>query len=495
MLGPQPTPPVVQRDGFQLRQGHFTRINGDIARVSGSRLKELFDPSSLQLEQDRIEAERTAQQLFTKKFFLAQLSHYGIRHSRNIKNPNSGHFRQVLREAVFSGRCDQVPERVTNLKHAMELQLDPIHQQWVIDAEAWEAAKRQEEEEALRNKTPGEKANIDVNWFMEYYFLTNGKPDPHKTPEPLALHGYSDLGRNIGALVNRVPGLALARGGDQLKTTLCIGWGHKAVQALAGKLSAEASAAKRRREKTDRENAMNAHQDYLSRSNQGGSSLGRLARAGNQSPQTSFDLRQCRGSYVVESKRLFRQWKEMTDELGCSATAARPLFTLDIRDSNVAGILTAAVDFATFQGAMILSDSKRKLRDLLRSQGESDEFSDGDYDGEYGTEDEEDDEDDEDEEDEDEDDEDWESDPSPKRQKTTPPSTSRRLFFRTRGSDAGEYYFDPKPGYLDFSDDGYASFCGQCMLAEEPEADLKGYKVSDMPAPEKRGGDFEWPLF
>ncbi|EEU34561.1 uncharacterized protein NECHADRAFT_88869 [Fusarium vanettenii 77-13-4] len=493
MLGPRPTPPVVQRDGFQLRQGHFTRINGDIGRVSGSRLKELFDPSSLQLEQDRIEAERTAQQLFTKKFFSAQLSHYGLRHPRNIKNPNSGHFRELLREAVLNGKCDQVPERVTNLKHAMELELEPIHQQWVIDVEAWEATKRQEEEEALHNKSPGEKANIDVNWFMDYYFLTNGKPDRTKTSEPLALHGYSDLGRNICALVDRVPGLAWARSGTRFETTLCIGWGHKAVQALAEKLTAEAWAARRKREKTDRENAMNAHQDYLSQSNQGGSSRDRPARAANQSPQTLFDLGQCRGSYVVESNTLLGAWEEMVEEVGCGSTATRPLFTLDIRDSKVAGILIAAVDFGTFQGAMILSDSKRKLRDLLRSEGETDEFSDRDYDGEYGTEDDEDEEDDEDDESDIADDEDWESDPPRKRQKTTP-SASRRIFFRTPGCDAGEYYSDPQPGYLDFSNDGYASFCGQCLLAEEADVDLKGYKVSDVPAPAKRGGDFEWPL-
>ncbi|KAI8648065.1 hypothetical protein NCS56_01538000 [Fusarium sp. Ph1] len=129
----------------------------------------------------------------------------------------------------------------------------------------------------------------------------------------------------------------------------------------------------------------------------------------------------------------------MAKEVGCDSTATRPLFTLDIRDSKVAGILIAAVDFATFQGAMILSDFRRKLRDLPRPQDETDEFSDCDYDGEYGTKDEEDDETDE---TDDADDEDWESDPPRKHHKATP-SASRRIFFRTRGCDAGEYCPDP----------------------------------------------------
>ncbi|KAF4460974.1 hypothetical protein FALBO_12234 [Fusarium albosuccineum] len=486
MSGPRPTQPVVQRHGFQLSKGRFTRVNGDIPRIPGSRLRELFDPSSLQLPQDRMKTEQRAQQLFKKRFFSAQLDHYGIKRPRDMGKPNSGRLRELLRTAVLNGQCDQVPEWVASLKQAMELELEPMHQQWVIDVRAWETTRRQQQEEALHNKSPGEKANIDINWFMNYYFLTDGKPDRRKTPEPLALYGYDNLGRNIQDLVGRVPGLAWATGGTQFKSTMCIGWGYMAVQTLARKITAEARDTKRKREKTDQENSMKAHQDYLSRSNQGGSSRGRPARAGNESPQTSFDLRQCRGSYAVESNTLFRAWEGMFEDV-CGSTAPRPRFTLEIRDSKVAGVLIAAVDFASFQGAMILSDSKRKLRDFLRDEGEDDEYSDCDYDGEYGTEDKEDNESD------DDDDKDGESGPPRKRQKTTP-SASRRVFFRIRGCEAGEYYSDPSPGYLDFSKDGYALFRGKCDLAEESDVDLKGYKVSDVPAPAKRGGKFKWSL-
>ncbi|KAF5009870.1 hypothetical protein FDECE_3943 [Fusarium decemcellulare] len=491
MSRPRPPPPVVERDGFQLRRGRFSCVKGDVGRVRGSRLKELFDPSSLQLEQDRTKAERTAQQLFNKAFFAGQLCHYDIKCPRKHKNMNTGQLRELLREAVFNGECDQVPERVINLKQAMELEMEDMNQQWAIDVQEWEAAKQ----EALNKKSPGEKANMDINWFMDYYFLTDGKPDRRKTPEPLALYGYSDIGRNICAVVDKVPSLAWAKGGTKFKTTICIGWDYKAVQTLASKVTAEAWDAKREQEQLNWQDAMEDHHWYLA------------TRTGTERPQTSFDLGQCRGSYAVKSDTLSRAWEEFNEE--CFSAAPRPPFTLDIRDSKVTGILLAAVKFATFTGAMILSDSKRKLRNFLRARHESDGYSDFDYDGEEGSGYEEDEEDDESDEidddgdheedddrvetDHDDDDEDWESVPPRKRQKITQPA-SRRVFFRIRGWESGEYYSDPSPGYLDFSNDGYASFCGQCDLPTESKVDLKGYKVSEWPSPTKRGGDFEWSV-
>ncbi|KAJ4322121.1 hypothetical protein N0V84_004956 [Fusarium piperis] len=101
---------------------------------------------------------------------------------------------------------------------------------------------------------------------------------------------------------------------------------------------------------------------------------------------------------------------------------------------------------------MILSDSKKTLRDFLRFKGEDDGFSDYDYDEEYGTEDEEDEEGDESDEANDED-QDWESEAPRERQMTTP-SASRRIFFRIRGCEYDDYDPSPNPGYLDFPNDG-----------------------------------------
>lgn len=73
-----PEPPIVKRNGFQIYKEVFSV--GGVDRVSGSRLLELFNPTTLRLKRDQKDAAEEARKLFKKTFYVAQLKHYGVPH-------------------------------------------------------------------------------------------------------------------------------------------------------------------------------------------------------------------------------------------------------------------------------------------------------------------------------------------------------------------------------------------------------------------------------
>jgi hypothetical protein len=101
---PRPEPPVLKWKGFTLCETVFS-VKG-ILPVEGSRLRELFDPSTLRLHRDRMAAIQDAEILFNKTFFDAQLRHYGIEFKKSLPKDE---LELLLRDAVLSGKVIPLP--------------------------------------------------------------------------------------------------------------------------------------------------------------------------------------------------------------------------------------------------------------------------------------------------------------------------------------------------------------------------------------------------
>jgi hypothetical protein len=106
-LSPCPEPPVVERDGCSLTKERFCASIGNVERVSGSRLHELFLPETLRLKRDQKKASDEARELFERKgFFVRQLRHYGI--SFHPWMTKVGEQRELLMNAVAQGQVSQL---------------------------------------------------------------------------------------------------------------------------------------------------------------------------------------------------------------------------------------------------------------------------------------------------------------------------------------------------------------------------------------------------
>ncbi|UKZ53916.1 hypothetical protein TrVGV298_007718 [Trichoderma virens] len=151
-----PQPPILKRNGFQFRKGVLSVDSID--RVDGSRLNELFNPTTLRLKRDQKDAAEKACQLFKKPFFAAQLRYYDIPFKSSASKTE---LQLLLQDAVRQGKCNHVPNSVTELEASMRADYEPLQQD--------------------------ERAAFDLHRFVDMYFLTNGEPDKTKTTEVLAL--------------------------------------------------------------------------------------------------------------------------------------------------------------------------------------------------------------------------------------------------------------------------------------------------------------------
>ncbi|KAJ4320376.1 hypothetical protein N0V84_005870 [Fusarium piperis] len=484
---PYPERPEIRQKGFRLTYGTFTAAVGDIGRVEGSRLRVLLNPSSLRLKRDQKEAQEAAKVLNKKQFLVGQLRHYGI------KFPSSANYVQLsdmLRDAVFAGKCDQVPASVMLLRDEMERKLAPMHQKWEDDVRAWNAGKKQKEDEAFnRCTTPGERANCDVGRFMDYYFMTNGEPDQTKTPEAFAVHGFSGRA-SLHNMAEKVPGLHTMSGGPDENRTLCIGWDRSAVSRLAMIISNQAYEEEKKKRESEWEKAMEEHENYVLNFDQGGSPQRKKSRTGKGKPSQSFDLGRCIGSYVVKCDTVSDGWSSMGD------------FTMDICEGK-RGTLMADYDFGIIQGTMLLSKSEETLDALTGTEDDSGDCPD-DVDNSEELDDDDDDDDD--------DEEGYKRSkkkkrlakdvaagekcaaPALKRRKVVP-SLTRRVYYRLRGRETGEGEIlpDPESGHLDFLSDNCISFVGLAYYFPyaDKNVEFRGYKVSDVP--KKRAA--EWDEF
>lgn len=94
----RPEVPILKRDGFQLCKDAFTVDN--IKQVSGPRLLDLLHLETIPSPATRMIAELEATNLFSKAFFAAQLTYYGIPFSPSAK---SSTLKALLRDEVCEG--------------------------------------------------------------------------------------------------------------------------------------------------------------------------------------------------------------------------------------------------------------------------------------------------------------------------------------------------------------------------------------------------------
>lgn len=380
-------------------------------------------------------------------------------------------------------QCDRVPESILDLEREMRQRYEPEYRRYNSEVDAWLAARRgvpvgKTFEEC---ETPGQQAACDLSKFMDRYYLTDGKPDPAKTPEPMTLEGYPDRWELLDK-VQTIPGLYAL---TALQTfygkpcTMCIGWDRSKVFALVRDVKAKADDEKKQRMRAMWDAAMEKHHQFMSR----------CGRSNSAQPEVeTFDLANCAGSYIVECALITEGWPDdMTEVL-----------TMDITKPKNSGNvhLTAALDFKIFKGTMLLTPDRKALRAMVATQMDTDD-NDEDYEKK-------------------EDQHNSEASVSGKRtaplpviqpgkkQKTnsgaaSTPRPDRRLYFRLRGRETGEGEIlpYPEPGHIDFLDDGCSSFAGVARNLEQFGGPIRfrGYKVSKTAkrAPEN-WGDFDFAV-
>jgi len=450
----RPPPPVLKRDGFQLVDQSFG-IAG-FERVSGSRLKELFNPRSLPLERDQIKAELEARSLFKKAFFAAQLRYYGI------KAPSAAtvaSLKAQLRDAVDRGQCERVADSVATLEAAMRRDYEADHRVWQSAVRDWEAEQERKKDVAFAKcETPGQEAACSPTRFLNRYFLTDGKPDHTKAPEPMVLHGFTD-GWTLQPEADKIPGLHISRGGKWPAQTVCIGWGRDDVWALARELTAQAEREVQEKLATIWQVAMEEHEQFTAQT-----------QHRNKPRSSPFNVDSITGSYIVQCQEITESWPDQIENV----------LTLDIATRKYPGgkVVDAAVNWGIFEGTMLLSlDQDALPKEVSDSEDPFEEEDETDQD----------------------------DDESNNPRKRTAPSASlpgqpgmkrakqgeaaalRRVYLSLRGRETGEgeVYPDPYPGHIDFADDACSTFEGVTGIDFiGGDVKFRGYKVSDTPKKE-----------
>jgi hypothetical protein len=370
----------------------------------------------------------------------------------------------------------------------MRRDFEPLYQKWESDYAAWSAAKKLRDDEAFEKcKTPGEHAASDLHRFMNRYYLTDGKPDQTKTPEPLVLHGFRDTTWRLSTMAREIPGLHTSWGGLGHPYTHCIGWVREEVVQLAKSISDRAKEAEKALRKAKWEQQLEIHQKYVAHMQS------KETTGGTDKGSKPFDLDRCKGSYVIRCDEILDGW---------TSDITGDTLTMDISCSS-SNMLHATYNFGILRGTMILSLSEDNLKGVFQEDEEDSEASESDED-----------EDDEGE-DEDEDDEDDKDSidvqestvgkkrkqgkaslaqatgsavrhaNAKKRKTTLLPSLSRRVYLRLHGYETGEGEIlpYPDPGHIDFLSDSCATFSGlmYSLSCVGDNVEFRGYKISDQP--------------
>lgn len=484
----RPEVPILKRNGFQMCKEAFT-VDG-IKRVSGLRLLDLLHLDTIPSPADKMIAKLEATNLFSKAFFAAQLTYYGIPFKPSAK---ASKLKALLRDEVCEGNCDTVPESVVELEAAMRREYEPLYRKWESDFAAWSAEKERLDDEAFEKcETPNERACFDVRRFLERYYLTDGKPDPTKTPETLVLHSESRLS-DLSWKTRDIPGLHTWSSTYQLMepVTCFIGWDRDEIMRLGKEFSDREREAEKARRRSKWEENMEAHKQYLARrqSKEGDAD-------GEDEKSKPFDLSRLAGSYVIRCDAIMDEWA--TEHTGDT-------LTMDVAPSSD-DMLVAAYNLGIIRGTMTLCLSDDTLKEMF--DPEEDEDEDEDSEASMSDEEDENNEDKEDDDKEDkedgvdteeptnakkrkaslkqeEDEDSSQQQPAKKRKTATQPIPSRRVYLRLEGYETGEgeELHVPDPGYIDFSSNDCIAFEGlmKSLTYVGSKVKFEGYKISDEP--------------
>ncbi|KAK7918504.1 hypothetical protein PG985_010378 [Apiospora marii] len=464
----RPEPPVLRKNGFCLWDQTFGTTSS-YPRVEGSRLRELFNSERLRYKTDQKSTVEEAKSLFRKDFFISQLRWYGV----PFKSTSSSmDLKQMLRTAVENGKCTHIPESVLALEQSMRADRKYAEKlrAWRNELEEWNAEeKRKEEQKWEACLTPGEQANHNLDKFLSLYFLDDqGEPDPTKTTEPMALHGFANRSQ-LHKKAKSIAGLETHSGGEDSSRTICIGWDREAVWALASRLDDE-SRVERENELADKwDKAMKEHNRLAALVKRDGPKT-------NPRSKQPARMQKCKGSYLVECEAAAEEWP------------SRHLFTLDVSngpDHPKTGpfIVMGWLSLTHFEGTMLLSLDQHKLDNYVK-YGQDEVPEDSSEDSENSD----------------------SEDVTEKQErmakntiaqgkkrkaasagaKRGPPakkerSPHRRIHLRLRGYETYDAMIlhEPRVGYIEFTDDDFTHFKGVADIPDMgEEVAFEGFKVS-----------------
>jgi len=471
----RPKLPLLKRAGFVLRGDNFGVENE--TRVESAQLFELFFPERLPRLQGRQATTKDAGRLFKKSFFTAQLRYYGIKFPSNATRYD---LEKLLKESLLADKvtkqqsqnsgsiltmgmpyckantrlqCENVPAQVLELERSMRADYEPIHRAWEEAAASWDAEQLAKKDAAwARCSTPGERAELDLERFINHYFLTDGQPDPSKTEEPLALYGFQGRSQ-LHSKSGKIHGLETCSGGDGDTRTICVGWNRSAVWNLARQVGAESTLQETAKREARWDDSMKHHRALVKETGKTGPEV-------NPKSMIPAMLQKSRGSYIVRCDYIAEQWPHK-----------EPL-TLDIAPGPRHNVMQGAMNFSIYEGTMLLAVSETVLDDFVQEPGDSDDDDEAEAD---------------------------EGDSSRKRlphrptptEKSARPSKKakaevppRRVFVRVRGRETGEgeIQFEAQAGHLDFVDDTYTAFRGVVDLSAIGDGlSIEGFKVQARP--------------
>jgi hypothetical protein len=205
------------------------------------------------------------------------------------------------------------------------------------------------------------EANFDLDRFLAKYFLDglNGKPAPHKTPDPITLFPFFEHRNRLGAAVALIPGLCINHAKGEYGIHTIIGWDIDEIRSrvrhmeeeVAKKKAKEAAEARAERER-EWQQTLQRHHEYVRR------------HRVTDSPLKLDDLT---GSYVVRCDEIVDSY------------APDEVMTLDIVKQRNPLNTEAAFYFGMVEGTMLLAMSEDSLQ-MLREDVEVDSDEDTDQD-------------------------------------------------------------------------------------------------------------------
>jgi hypothetical protein len=319
----------ITRDGFACSYGRFYAIPGKVERVESPALRRMFLPKLAPEGRGAIAAS------YGDNFVRGQLKHYDVPFN---EGEISGNGTLLMKKLLQAGRCDEVPDRITELREQM-------HAEWL-------------------NKRTAEQLSNHPEWVMERYFLSSGRPDRTKTTMVVGIPFDQSSQYRAGQMceaARKVAGLHQKTAVGPKTKTIFMGWNSEAVSARAkGHANNEAKAVRAVEDKRESERAR-MHTDYLR-------TLERKETSRDHKAYSPV------GSYIVNCEKINDGWPDEADDL-----------SLDIRQTKEPGVFEASFDFGALEGVMIISSKKNKLEQYCSqldrgAEFNSDDSEEGDWD-------------------------------------------------------------------------------------------------------------------
>jgi hypothetical protein len=210
---------------------------------------------------------------------------------------------------------------------------------------------------------PTAEANFDLDRFLAKYFLDglNGKPAPHKTPDPIMLFPFFEHRNRIEAAVALIPELCINDAKGEYGIETIIGWDIDKIRSLVRhteeevekKRLKEAAEAKAERER-EWQQTLQRHHEYVRR---------------HRVPDSPLKLDDLTGSYIVRCGEIMEEYTR------------GEVMTLDIVEPRNPLGTEAAFYFGIMEGIMLLAMSEDSLQTLRQNvEVDSDEDTDQDSD-------------------------------------------------------------------------------------------------------------------